>query len=62
MRFVARLQAAQDGDRVVDIWLADEDRLEAALQGGIFFDVLAILVERRRADAAEFAARERRLQ
>ena len=62
MRFVARLQAAEDGDRVVDRRLADEDRLEAAFQGGVFFDVLAIFVERRRADAAEFAAGERRLE
>ena len=44
------------------VGLADEDRLEAAFQGGIFFDVLAIFVERGRADAAELAAGQRRLE
>ena len=62
MRFVARFQAAEDGDGVVDRWLADVDRLEAAFEGGIFFDVLAVFVERGRADAAELAAGQRRLE
>ena len=62
MGFVARLEAAEDGDRVFDVRLADEDRLEAPLQGGVFFDVLAIFVERRRADAAQLAAGQGRLQ
>ena len=42
--------------------LADEDRLEAALERGVLLDVLAVLVERRRADRAQLAAREHRLQ
>ena len=62
MRFVARLQPAEDGDRVFDRRLADEHRLEAAFQGGVFFDVLAVLVERRGADAAQLAAGQRRLE
>ncbi len=62
MGFVTRLEAAEDGDRVFDARLADEDRLEAAFEGGVFFDVLAILVERRRADAAQLAAGEGRLE
>ena len=62
MGLVARLQAAEDGDRVFDRRLADVDRLEAALQGGVFFDVLAILVERRGADAAQLAAGQGRLE
>ena len=37
-------------------------RLEAPLERGVLLDVLAVLVERRRADAAQLAARERRLQ
>ncbi len=48
---VALAQAAQDADRVLDGRLADEDRLEAALQRGVLLDVLAVLVERGRADA-----------
>ena len=42
--------------------LLDHDRLEAALEGGVALDVLAVLVERRRADALELAARQRRLE
>ena len=49
-------------DRVFDARLADVDRLEAAFQGRVFLDVLAILVERRRADAAQFAAGQGRLE
>ena len=42
--------------------LVDVDRLEAPFERGILLDVLAILVERRRADRVEFAARQHRLQ
>ena len=62
MGLVAVLEAAEDRDRVLDRRLADVDRLEAPLEGGVLLDVLAVLVERRRADAAQFAARERRLE
>ena len=51
----------EDRDRVLDARLADEDRLEAALQGGVLLDVLAVLVERRGADRLQLAAREQRL-
>jgi hypothetical protein len=40
----------------------DDDRLEAAFEGAVLLDVLAILVERGRADALDLAARERRLE
>ena len=62
VRFVALLQSAQDRDRVGDGRLADEDRLEAALERGVLLDVLAVLVERGRADGAQLAAREHRLE
>ena len=62
MRLVALLQPAQDRDRVGDRRLADEDRLEAALERRVLLDVLPVLVERRRADAAQLAAREHRLE
>src|SRR5206468_10740267 len=62
MRLVALLQAAQDRDRVLDAWLADEDGLEAAFQRRVFLDVLAILVERRRTDDTQLAAGEHRLE
>ena len=62
VRLVALLQPAQDRDRVGNRRLADVDRREAPLERGVLLDVLAVLVERRRADAAELAAREQRLE
>ena len=62
VHLVALLEAAQDADRVLDRGLLDDDRLEAALERRVLLDVLSVLVERRRADAAELAARERRLE
>ena len=62
VRLVALLEPAQDRDRVRDGRLADEDRLEAPLERGVLLDVLAVLVERRRADRAQLAAREHRLE
>ena len=59
---VALLEAAKDGDRVVDRRLAHEDRLEPPLEGGVLLDVLAELVERGRADAAQLAAGQGRLE
>jgi hypothetical protein len=62
VRLVALLQAAQDRDRVRHRRLADEDRLEAPLERGVLLDVLAVLVERRRADRAQLAAGQHRLE
>jgi hypothetical protein len=62
VRLVLLLQPAQDRDRVRDGRLADEDGLEAALERGVLLDVLAVLVERGRADGAQLAAGEHRLQ
>ena len=45
-----------------DRGLSDEDRLEAALERRVLLDVLAVLVERRRADRAQLAAGQHRLQ
>ncbi len=52
VRLVALLQAAQDRDRVGDRRLPDEDRLEPPFERGVLLDVLAVLVQRRRADGA----------
>ena len=41
---------------------SDHDGLEAALERGVGLDVLAVLVERGRADGAQLAARQHRLQ
>ena len=59
---VALAQAAQDRDRLLDRGLVDEHRLEAPLQRGVLLDVLAVLVERRRADGVQLAARQHRLE
>ncbi len=60
--FVALLQAAQDRDGVLDVRFGHQHGLEAALERGVLLDVLAVLVERRRADTSQLAARERGLQ
>ncbi len=59
---VALADAHQDVDGLLERRLLDHDRLEAALERGVALDVLAVLVERRRADALELAAGERRLE
>ena len=62
VRLVAILQAAQNGDGVLDVGLADVDDLEAALEGRVLLDVLAVLIERGCADGTQFAARQGRLE
>ena len=62
VRLVALLEAAQDRDGVLDAGLAHEHLLEPALQGGVLLDVLAVLVQRRRADHAQLAARQHGLE
>ena len=52
------LQPAQDRDRVLHIGLADEHRLETPRKRRVLLDMLAVLVERRRADAMQLAAGE----
>ena len=62
VRLVAVAQAAQDLNRLVDRRLVDAHLLEAALERGVALEVLAVLVERRRADRLDLAACERRLE
>ena len=61
VRFVAIAQTLEDLDGFVDRRFADHHRLEAPFERRVFLDVLAELVERRRADALQFAAGERGL-
>src|SRR5205814_1259600 len=58
VRLVAVAQPAQDLHRVVHRGLLDAHLLEAALEGGVALEVLAVLVERRGADRLQLAARE----
>ena len=59
---VAVAQAAQDLHGVVGRGLLDADLLEAPLERRVALEVLAVLVERRRADRLQLAAGERRLE
>ena len=59
---VALADPEEDLDRLLERRLLDHDRLEAALQRGVALDVLAVLVERRRPDALQLAARQGRLE
>ena len=59
---VALADPHQDLDGLLERRLLDHDRLEAPLEGRVVLDVLAVLVERGRADALELAAGERRLE
>ena len=61
VHLVALLEPAQDGDGVLHRRLAHVDLLEAPLERGVLLDVLAELVERGRADHAQLAARQHRL-
>jgi hypothetical protein len=61
VHLVALLEPAQDADRVGNRGLADVHGLEAALERGVLLDV-AVLGERGRADHAQLAAGEHRLE
>ena len=57
-----RLQPLEDFNRVFDRRLVDVDLLEPANQRAVLFEILPIFLVGRRADAAQHALRERRLQ
>ena len=56
MGFIAVAQTLEDLDRVLFARLADLDGLETTLQSGVLLDILAVLLEGRRADDLEVAA------
>ena len=58
MDLISLLDPTQDRDGILRRGFVHHHGLEAALEGGVFLDVFAILVERRRTDRAEFAAGE----
>ena len=59
---VAIAQALEDVDRVSHGRLGHLDRLEAPLERRVLLEVLAVFVERRRADGLQLAARQHRLE
>ena len=58
----AVLQTAQDGDGILHRGFIDHDRLEPAGKRLVLLNVLPVLVQRRRADAVQLAARQHRLE
>ena len=50
MDLVALAQSAQDADRVLHRRLTDDHRLKPPFERRVLFDVLAVLVQRRRPD------------
>ena len=62
MRLVAVAQAPEDLDGVRDRRLGHLDRLEPALQRRVLLQVLAVLIQRGRADRLQLAAGQHRLE
>src|SRR5438552_13113369 len=62
MGLVLVAEPTDDLDRLRYRRRLDDDRLEAPLERAVLLDVLAILVERRRADRLDLPARERGLE
>mmetsp|Transcript_109211 Transcript_109211/g.273568 ORF Transcript_109211/g.273568 Transcript_109211/m.273568 type:complete len:222 (+) Transcript_109211:1190-1855(+) len=60
--FILGCQALEDLHGLLLRWLGHVHGLEAALQCRIFFDVLAVLIDRRRANALELPTGQCRLQ
>ncbi|CDC30491.1 putative uncharacterized protein [Faecalibacterium sp. CAG:82] len=60
--FVPLFQAAQDGDGVFHRGLIHLYRLETAFQGGVFLDILAVLVQRGGTNAVQLAAGQHGLE
>jgi hypothetical protein len=54
MHLVSLAQPAEDRNRVLDIRLFDEDWLEASFERRVLLDVLAVFIQRRRADRVQF--------
>ena len=59
--FIARPEALKHLDRIVDRWLVDIYRREAALKRRVRFDMLAVLVQRSGAHRLQLAPCKRRL-
>ena len=58
MCFILIFDAAQNGDRVLDVWLRDDDRRKTPFERRIFFDVFSVLFQRSRANRLQFPARK----
>ena len=59
---VALFQATENGDGILHRGFIHLHRLEPALQSGVLFNILAVLVQRRRTDAVQLAPSQHGLQ
>ena len=62
MDFIFFFQSTQNENAFLDRWFIDKDRLKPPRQRRVFFDICAIFINRCRANTAQFAARQSRLQ
>ena len=62
VHFVPVFEPAKNRNRVLDRRLVHKHRLEAPFERGVLFDMLAVFIERRRADAVQLSARQHGLQ
>ncbi len=62
MRLEPRAQAAQDLQALLGRWLCNTHGLKAPLERRVLFNILAVLLKRRRADDLQLAAPERGLR
>ena len=62
VHFVALLQAAKNRNRIFLVRLIYQHALEPTLKRGVLFNVLPILIKRRRAHAVQFAPSQGRLE
>ena len=58
VRLEPRAQAAQDLQALLGRWLCDAHGLKAPLERRVLFNILAVLLKRRRADDLQLAAPE----
>ncbi len=62
VRLVATLQATENRDCIGNGWLIHENGHEPSCEGGVTFNMFAILVQSRRTDTVQFATRQGRLE
>ena len=62
VRLEPRAQAAQDLQALLGRWFCDTHGLKAPLERRVLFNILAVLLKRRRADDLQLAAPERGLE
>ncbi len=62
MHFVALFETAQNRDRIFDGGLTNKDLLEAAFEGGILFDKLAIFIKGCRPNTTQLAPCQHRFE